>query len=196
MIEFTFYPGLNSFGFDLCQVHNKSVEELKEIAIKNDRCVAFNTLGFLKYFINDESAFVKMDVGGSSLPIANHDEDGKNNIGLYVNHLRLANMRRKNKNKSFLNFQDYVFFPNKDSAGNDIAAYIDRSIEELKEIADNDSRCEGFNTIGFIKNHIINENQFITIRLELYSEGLYVKVSKIKGKHVTACITGVRVRQL
>ena len=53
MANFTFYKHLDSVGSDLFREYGKSIDELKEICIKNKRCIAFNSLGYLKYYIND-----------------------------------------------------------------------------------------------------------------------------------------------
>ena len=53
MSDFTFYKHLDSVGFDLYRELGKSVDELKDICKKNNRCVAFNSLGYLKYYVRD-----------------------------------------------------------------------------------------------------------------------------------------------
>ena len=49
--EWDYYDMVDSFNYDIYLVRNKSLEELFTIANKTDNCVAFNTLGFLKYKI-------------------------------------------------------------------------------------------------------------------------------------------------
>lgn len=47
--DYDFYHMRDSYGSDLCHFPDKSLKELVELANNDDNCVAFNTLGFLKY---------------------------------------------------------------------------------------------------------------------------------------------------
>lgn len=79
-------------------------------------------------------------------------------------------------------FDNYVFYPGKDSYGGDIReVYAD--IPTLKKMADNLEHCVGFNTYGYLKNHIVPTGNFIDIGNEYYDiDGLYVKKSFVFGK--------------
>lgn len=80
-------------------------------------------------------------------------------------------------------FDDYIFFPNKDSYGNDIMCYPKNTIKELKEIADRDLNCEGFNTYGYLKHSINSEKSLIGLKNLVHStDGLYIKKKKINQK--------------
>ena len=46
--QFTFIQNLDQPGNDMYYYHNKTLEEQMEIALKDDLCVGFNTLGFFK----------------------------------------------------------------------------------------------------------------------------------------------------
>ena len=74
-------------------------------------------------------------------------------------------------------FKDYVFFPNLDSPGNDIAeVYAD--IKNLKEIADEFDDCVAFNSYGWIKHTLVDIPDLIELPNKYYSiDGLYVKKS-------------------
>lgn len=47
--DYDFYPLKDSFGGDICELHNLTVNELHSIANLLEDCVAFNTHGWFKY---------------------------------------------------------------------------------------------------------------------------------------------------
>lgn len=51
--DYDFFSLKDSFGNDICRHNKKSVYELKKLADADDKCVGFNTFGYLKYKIND-----------------------------------------------------------------------------------------------------------------------------------------------
>lgn len=63
--NFYFYHMKDCYGNDLSHHPNKSLEELKELANSDDNCVAFNTLGFLKYNVCpvEDLKFLPCDYG-------------------------------------------------------------------------------------------------------------------------------------
>lgn len=74
-------------------------------------------------------------------------------------------------------FKDYTFHKNKDSFGYDIAHIPNKSIEELKKICDNNNKCIGFNTYGYLKHKIEPINKFIDLpNVSYMNDGIYVKV--------------------
>ncbi|AKI80392.1 putative glycosyltransferase [Acanthamoeba polyphaga mimivirus] len=76
-------------------------------------------------------------------------------------------------------FDDYVFIPNKDSAGGDIRE-VCADIPILKNIADKDVNCVAFNTYGWVKNNIKPLHQLIDIGNRYYeSDGIYIKKNYI-----------------
>lgn len=163
--EFTYYKELDSLGYDIKYVGKKTVDELKELCRKDPNCVGFNTLGFMKNFIQPESKFQKVSFMGSD-------------DGLYVNNERLKTMQTK---FSHVEFDGYKFYKNKDSTGNDIRHIKCTSLDELKVSADNDPNCLGFNTYGFLKNYINNECDLIELN-SINHDGLYVKQRKFRVK--------------
>ena len=71
--DWTFYKGLDCGGYDLKHVGKKSFDELVAIANTTSRCVAFNTLGFMKsnvkyplivspYFTSEDGIYIKKTV--------------------------------------------------------------------------------------------------------------------------------------
>lgn len=74
-------------------------------------------------------------------------------------------------------FDDYIFYPNKDSPGGDIReAYAD--ITMLKKMADNINDCIAFNTYGWLKHTLVSLDKFVDIENKYYTiDGIYVKKS-------------------
>ena len=60
--EFAYFKGVDSVGYDAMYVGKKSVEELMNICKQNKRCVAFNTLGYMKFFVHDKAQFKKISM--------------------------------------------------------------------------------------------------------------------------------------
>lgn len=78
-----------------------------------------------------------------------------------------------------VDFTDYDFYPNSDSFGHDIFHHPNKTIQELKSIADSTPECIGFNTWGYFKNQICHENDFIKLKNHFNAvDGLYVKKKK------------------
>jgi GR25 family glycosyltransferase involved in LPS biosynthesis len=48
--NFQYIRGMDIIGFDSRVMSTSTIDELKEVAMKNDNCVCFNSLGFLKYY--------------------------------------------------------------------------------------------------------------------------------------------------
>ena len=167
--EFKFYKKLDSCGGDLQHCANKTVAELKELCKKTKACIAFNTLGFMKFNINET------ELKGVSYFKSDND-------GLYVYTKRLNKNKKRNDIKYLINFEGYTFYNNKDSGGNDMNYLPNRSIEQLKEICDSDPNCAGFNTLGFMKSKINSEAEFINVNTKSYNAGLYVKNRKFRVK--------------
>lgn len=72
-------------------------------------------------------------------------------------------------------FEGYIFFPNKDSMGHDIQHIPNKTVEELKEECDKDPKCIGFNTLGYMKHTINDEDDFISLpNYDGKLSGLYV----------------------
>lgn len=52
--DYTFYQGLDSYGFDIKCVGQLPIDELKHICNTYDDVIGFNTFGYLKYFVCKE----------------------------------------------------------------------------------------------------------------------------------------------
>jgi len=167
--EFTFHLKKDILGYDITHLPGKSVAELKQICKANIRCVGFNSAGWLKYYIDEQILFTNND----------HKESHE---GIYLYKERCENVKKINKNKSHFNFDDYTFYSGKDSSGYDIKHVPGKSLEELKELADQDPNCLGFNTFGFLKYKIAHECDFSKLNSQLYADGLYVKKRRFRIK--------------
>jgi len=90
--------------------------------------------------------------------------------------LNNKNPRHNNNLKSNNStFDDYTFHPNKDTMGFDICFVANKSIEELKILADTNEKCVGFNTYGYLKFKI-DESKFFNLQNKFYNnDGIYIK---------------------
>ena len=86
---------------------------------------------------------------------------------------------RNQKNlKDIVMLDEYDFYPNFDTYGNDIGHFPFQSIEELAEIAELYPDCVGFNSWGYLKNKINPKDQFIHLANQFHKQdGLFVKKS-------------------
>lgn len=74
-------------------------------------------------------------------------------------------------------FDDYIFYPTKDSPGGD-AMFMYADIKNLKIITDSSNEYVAFNTYGWVKKSIRPVEKFIDLKNKYYlTEGLYVKKS-------------------
>ena len=168
-IEFEFFHHMDSVGYDIFCVGPKPLEELKKLCKSNKKCVAFNTMGYLKCNLDNRGSFKKLNTYDG-------DEDG-----LYIYTKRYNKISNQIKNKMHINFDNYTFYPCKDSTDHDMR-YAGRSLMELKQICDSDPHCAGFNTLGFLKNKIKQESDFINLNMGTCSDGLYVKNARFRVK--------------
>ena len=169
--NFEFLYHMDSMGFDMVNVgRNKTLDELMILCKSYKKCIAFNTLGFLKFNLTDKQHFRELDTYTEE-----HD-------GLYIHKKRYNKLIQKVMHKSYINFDDYIFYRNKDSPDHDINFVRTKSLEELKTLADNDPKCAGFNTLGFLKSYIRPEKEFIDLLKGTPTEGMYVKKTNFRVK--------------
>ena len=168
--EYTFHKHMDSVGYDAIYIRNSTIDGLKKICKENKRCVGFNTLGYLKFYIRDSDQLKKLDV------YQGDDE------GLYVLTKRFKKLKNKIIHRAFLEFDNYTFYSCKDSPGDDLSYVGNRSILDIKEIADSNSKCVGFNTMGYLKTNIKPYNELTKLDKTLIHEGIYVKNKKFRIK--------------
>jgi GR25 family glycosyltransferase involved in LPS biosynthesis len=166
---FTFYKGLDSFGYDSVCVGKLPIDELKKICNSSNNYIGFNTFGYIKHFICDINKLKTV----SSL---NGPTDG-----IYIHDEKFKKMK-KDTVKSYTYFEDYDFYPRQDSSGND-AYQLDQNmtLQEMKLEVDNSDNA-GFNTLGFVKKTICDPSKFKTLNTTQYFQGLYVKKRKFRVK--------------
>lgn len=76
---------------------------------------------------------------------------------------------------------DFIFFENKDTPGYDLCCVQGKTIDELKQFCLSRPDCIGFNTIGFMKNFIHDEDNLQTSGyLSKEGQGLYVHRERYK----------------
>src|SRR5437868_3934873 len=64
MDNYVFFPNLDYIGCDICCLNGKSIENIKEYCNLNNECVAFNTFGYVKYYV-DKNKFTDNTLFGS-----------------------------------------------------------------------------------------------------------------------------------
>jgi hypothetical protein len=96
-----------------------------------------------------------------------------------LNEVEQFNSSKNKKMDNNLNNKEednYIFYENKDSYDNDILYIPNRTINELKNIANCLPSCVGFNTLGYLKYKITEPSNFIFLpNLKNKIDGLYVK---------------------
>ena len=168
--KFDFHQHMDSMGYDMLFVGVKPLKELIKICKCYKKCIGFNTIGYLKFNITDKTNFKKLDVYKNEYD------------GLYIYKKRHNKLITNMKHKKYIGFEDYTFYPNQDSSDNDMGYLSGKSLEELKQISDSYPDCAGFNTIGFFKNKIKHESEFIDLNIGSVNEGLYVKKTRFRVK--------------
>jgi Glycosyltransferase involved in LPS biosynthesis len=160
--DYYFIPSIDSPGFNV--VTCKDFQIIKIIADSINDCVAFNTFGQLKKNLVTENNFTYVA-----------PKIFQNN-GLYV---KIDYIKKRKTIKPPLKFKNYTFYENKDYFGGDIFHCKNKTIRELKKVADSNPNCIAFNTYGYFKN-TINLKNLITIP-NVYSnhhtqpDGIYVR---------------------
>ena len=154
--DYVFFPNQDSPWSDI-NSNGTDIPTLKSIADKTEQYVAFNTYGWLKYTVTIPYKFTPLED-------KYHIHDG-----LFVKKDFLQKMECNHI------YDDYVFFRNKDSPGNDIRE-ICTDIPSLKNIADKIEHCMAFNTYGWIKYNVAVPEKFTPLEDKYHiHDGLYVK---------------------
>ena len=79
-----------------------------------------------------------------------------------------------------INLDGYTFYKKLDSIGNDIEFIGGKSINELKNICDNNENCIAFNTIGWMKNKIQLIENLTVVNWFKETDGIYVHNERYK----------------
>lgn len=146
MNDFAFYPYHDSYGNDMCFLPGLSIEELMRKCIEDPNCRGFNTLGWMKHSIYEDTELGTLNTGG-----------------LYVYIPRDVDRISK-----------FNFYPMLDIPGYDIRYIGNKSIYELKSICLSTPGCVGFNSSGWLK-HTFDYNKLVTVNCYrgLYTDGFY-----------------------
>ena len=93
-----------------------------------------------------------------------------------LNNVSQFNLNKTNLKKNDFVFDGYTFYANKDSSGHDICYVPNKTIEELKILADTNDNCVGFNTFGYLKFKICDKSNFINLMNKYHNnDGIYIK---------------------
>jgi len=152
----------------------------------------------VNYDINDDYDITILDENNLNIIIHNQDAinilndklnnmDIQDNIINYINNDNFPELKINRTNSIISNnifdckneyyLEGYKFYPKLDSFGNDLSYEHEKSVYELKKICDENNLAKGFNTLGWIKNIIVPENDFCELYMATnYSQGLYVKI--------------------
>jgi len=144
--EFDFYPFMDSGLNDIGRDSSGNEEDYAKTCYEDSNCEGFNSNGWLKHTIQDQSAWNQWTNDSSK--------------GLYV------------KKESFLDKFD--FYPFMDSNGNDIGRDTSGNVEEYAKACYEDSDCEGFNSNGWLKHTIRDQSDWLQWTNDS-SKGFYVK---------------------
>ncbi len=106
--------------------------------------------------------------------------EGLTNLTTYILNKPIYTINKKyqkntNNDDNFVKLEGYTFYSQLDSFGGDIAYFGKKNVEEYRDICEKENGiC--FNTLGYIKNQITPEKEFIYLPKSTKScEGMYVK---------------------
>lgn len=134
------------------------------------------------YFDNLEDAYIITDSGRKLLQESVNikttisDYIHSKNLRIYKYHDLLFKTNSLINLPNSLHDDTYMFYSQVDSSGYDIEYYANKTVYELKQIANSNPKCVGFNTLGWIKYEIKSEDEFIHLPYSnKLMDGLYVK---------------------
>ena len=136
--DWIFYEGFDSGGEDIQSVGHKAVDELFAIAGANPKCVAFNTLGFMKSQVS--TPFIT----SQWLQAPN---------GLYVRK-SYTSIQKPEQPVVDYRHDGWVLYEGLDSLGDDLESSITRDLGALVKEAEEREGCIAFNTNGFLKSAV------------------------------------------
>src|SRR5437868_4955280 len=127
MDNYVFFPNLDYIGCDICCLNGKSIENIKEYCNLNNECVAFNTFGYVKYYVDkNKFAYVFND----------------KNDGIYVNIERVKQLSLLQNDV----IDGFTYYPN--ICIND--SYKKFILSDLKELSSSLCTSIGFTKTGHI----------------------------------------------
>lgn len=147
---YDYYRNLDSAGMDIGQVSDyKSFQEIKQMCNSLSFCAGFNTYGYLKGGFYPKSSWAPLSGTGH---------------GLYV------------KRRTAPIFIGYVFVPNMDANGVDLAQSWTFDVEIIKKWCDGRPDCQAFNTLGWPKGSLKPRSTWVPFDAPYF--GTYVKATQ------------------
>lgn len=162
-----------------CTTDDIDTNKIIELIGNND-CLFFKDVGFVLTRDGCEKIKDNLDkINNITNPFLDSLEDMCNNIGLKTVYSDLIKpiLNDNLEPTPFKQFDRYTFYSQLDSFGDDIKYYENKTVEELKHLADADPNCVAFNTSGWLKHTVKEEKDLIylwdSVRID---EGLYIKI--------------------
>ena len=156
-----FYPN-KTFKDNNILVTNERGKKLVDLANKMPNCIAYTTDGYLKNKVADKNSWID---------ITNKLNEGETS-GLWIKEkleeYPITKFGNNNKNKKF----KWIFYKDVDSPGFNINVVNEKN-QVLRDIAEKEEKCIGFNLNGHLKSKIINKNDWIPSE----GNGLWIKES-------------------
>ena len=153
-----FYINKDSPGNNII-ITNKRNKNLYKLAINTPGCVGYTTNGYLKHTLMDINSLTKLE-----------DSSNQYQNGLWVKEpLKEYNITKFGNNHLNKKFR-WEFHPNMDSPGGNIITVPQRN-QKLRDIAEKNIDCAGFNLKGEIKICIKQKDKWI----EDHDNGLWIK---------------------
>lgn len=139
---YKFFRGFNSAGVTE-QLQSATVEQVADACnSRGSSCQGFNSTGSLKQTIQPFVDWVP------TISVVC--------VGLFV----------PDTFEPDCSVDGYTFFENKDSPGNNLGdPRRESTVRQTAEACDNDNRCEGFNSLGFLKSLVLSESQLCELLL-------------------------------
>jgi hypothetical protein len=161
--------------------------ELSKIFEYNDKDATIIQLNDSKleysYYLNKKASQVLSIISNSSGIKTSFLNFIKNIPGL--KYLVINIFEHKELDDQITQLSGYNFYSNLDSYHYDILHVENKTVQELKELCDSDDRYLGFNTLGWIKYHILPvESLNILYGSKNHHDGLYVKDITAKLKNI------------
>jgi hypothetical protein len=148
MNDFDFYPYMDSGGNDIGNFSG-GVQVYAEKCSKDPKCKGFNSNGWMKHTVMNQSQWSKWTSDPS--------------LGFYVKKVDIV-----------VDYKDkFNFYPYMDSGGNDIGNFSG-GVQVYAEKCFKDPKCKGFNSNGWMKHTVMSQSQWSKWTSDP-SLGFYVK---------------------
>lgn len=159
--------------YDMIVLPSKSTSDTFELTEYNDPVNIHEIKGFILSQNGIKKVLQYIEENG----IKNRDDLFKCNLKIYTLGKQMLTYESDSPIiETHMKLEGYTFYSQLDSFGNDINHYGNKNILELKEICDKNPAAIGFNTLGWMKDKINSEKDFIYLPKSINTnEGLYIK---------------------